>query len=152
MSCIFCQIIEEADPVKVPEIGDDYAVIKGKKIGQKPISGKVWPKFVKNRLKIGQKSTKTDWKIVKIAKNWSKSTKNRLKSVKIWSKLVTSWLKSIKNKSKSTNSSHKSVKNAKKQRKSAKKSVEIRSVFFTREKFWFFFSETVIDSLDLIFA
>ena len=30
MSCIFCQIIEEADPVKVPELGDDYAVIKGK--------------------------------------------------------------------------------------------------------------------------
>ena len=60
MSCIFCQIIEEADPVKVPEIGDDYAVIKGKKIG-----------------------LKNDRKFVKIAKNWPKSTEIDKQSIKI---------------------------------------------------------------------
>jgi len=27
-SCIFCQIIQEADPAKVPMLGDDYAIIK----------------------------------------------------------------------------------------------------------------------------
>ena len=32
MDCIFCKIIKEADPTKVPEIGDDYAIIKGRKI------------------------------------------------------------------------------------------------------------------------
>ena len=29
MNCIFCQIIKEADPTKLPEIGDDYAIMKG---------------------------------------------------------------------------------------------------------------------------
>lgn len=29
-NCIFCELINENDPIKIPEQGKDYSIIKGK--------------------------------------------------------------------------------------------------------------------------